>query len=286
VVPGWASDSLDPRAFAWLSDLVRKTCGIELPPGKRTLLEGRLRRRLRALELGRFSEYVDLLQDPMARQQELQALVDAVATNQTAFYREPRQFQYLLEGAAARLGIEDGVPRPVRAWTAACSTGEEPYTLAMVLAEWGRRQPSRGFDILATDISLTALDRARRAVYRLADLAPLPAHWLARYAMRSRDRKHALARIVPELRARVTFDHANLIDPRDLPDGIFDVIFCRNVLIYFDLEQRRRILLRLCARLRAGGMLCLGHADNLNNMRLPLRVLEVNTYERLAEAKP
>jgi chemotaxis protein methyltransferase CheR len=109
---------------------------------------------------------------------------------------------------------------------------------------------------------------------------------MPRYAMRSRDRKRPLARIVPELRARIAFEQANLIDSRDLPARSFDLIFCRNVLIYFDLQQRHRILLRLCARLRAGGMLCLGHADNLNNMRLPLRVLEVNTYERLAEARP
>jgi chemotaxis protein methyltransferase CheR len=286
LVPGWASAKLDRDGFAWLAELVRDSSGIALPDVKQVLLESRLRRRLRALELPTFADYIEHLQDPAARASELPALVDAVATNQTSFFREPRQFEYLLRGAAGSLALENGVPRVLRAWCAGCSTGEEAYTLAMVLAEAGRLATLRGYTILASDISQTALHQARRAIYKETAVAALPTVWRQRYLMRSRDRSAGLVRVSPELRAAIRYERRNLIDAQDQPDSRFDLIFCRNVLIYFGADQRRCVLGRLCARLRLGGMLCLGHADNISGFRLPLRMLEVNTYERIEGAAP
>jgi chemotaxis protein methyltransferase CheR len=279
-VPSWSRATLGKDEFAWLAGVVRESCGIALAPGKRTMLEGRLRRRLRARELGTFAEYVRLLQDPRIRSRELQELVDAVTTNQTSFFREPAHFDYLAGEGLARL-LPDAVGRPLRAWSAACSSGEECYTLAMVLAEAAPERLAGGLAILGTDISLTVLRKATRAIYSEADAAPVPAPMRARYFLRARDRDLNLVRVVPELRRVARFGHLNLTDQTYRLEQPFDLIFCRNVLIYFEPPMQHFILGQLCRHLRPGGILCLGHADTASATKLPLRLLRANIYERL-----
>jgi chemotaxis protein methyltransferase CheR len=279
-VPPWSQASLGMREFAWLADLVRESSGIALSPAKRTMLEGRLRRRLKMLGLESFGDYVGLLQDPEARTIELQALVDAVATNQTAFFREPAHFDYLAGEGLQRL-LSEAQGRPLRAWSAACSTGEEPYTLAMVLVEAEPALLSGGLAILGTDISLTVLRKAARAIYRAADIEAVPRHLRARHFMRSRDPDLDLVRVVPELRRLVRFGHINLTDRTYHLGEPQDLILCRNVLIYFEPAMQRHILAQLCRHLRPGGILCLGHADTTSAVELPLRLLRANIYERL-----
>jgi chemotaxis protein methyltransferase CheR len=279
-VPSWSRAILGKDEFAWLAGVVRDTCGIALTPGKRTMLEGRLRRRLRARELDTFAEYVRLLHDPEIRICELQELVDAVTTNQTSFFREPAHFDYLAGEGLARL-LPDAAGRPLRAWSAACSSGEECYTLAMVLAETVPERVAGGFSILGTDISLTVLRKATRAIYSETAVAPVPAPLRARYLLRARDHGLGLVRVVSELRRMTRFGHLNLTDQTYRLPQPFDLIFCRNVLIYFAPPLQRFILEQLCRHLRPGGILCLGHADTTSATKLPLRLLRANIYERL-----
>lgn len=277
---------LRPADFAVVARLVGEICGIALGPNKRTMLEGRLRRRLRALGLDGFGDYVALLEDPERGLDELQELIDCVTTNQTAFWREPQQLEYLLAEGVAQVAAATGggTHRPLRAWSAACSSGEEPYCLAMLLAERQRGGAlPRGFSVLATDISRAMLDRAKRAVYPADAAEPLPPALHARYVLRARDRRLGVVRIAPELRAAVRFGFLNLIDATFRVGEPFDLVLCRNVLIYFEPAMQARILGKLCRHLRGGGLLCLGHADNTMGLRLPLRQLRANTYVRLGE---
>jgi chemotaxis protein methyltransferase CheR len=169
----------------------------------------------------------------------------------------------------------------LRAWSAACSSGEEPYTLAMVLAEAAPELLQGHLRILATDISVTVLRKATQAIYRDSDVEAVPPAMRARWLMRARDRHLGLVRVVPELRRLVRFGQINLTDGTWHLGEPMDLILCRNVLIYFEPPMQRQILLQLCQHLRPGGILCLGHADTTSAVELPLRPLRANLYERL-----
>lgn len=278
-VPAWSQANLTLEQFERIAGLIATVCGIVLTPAKRTMLEGRLRRRLQANGLESFAAYVELLADPQRRAGELQALIDAVTTNHTAFWREPAHFEFLQAGGLAAL-LPEIADRPLRAWSAACSSGEEPYTLAMVLAEALPAVSGRGFTILATDISIAMLQKAARAVYREEEVAPLPERLKERHLLRERDGS-GLHRVRPELRRRVRLAQLNLTDRIWQLGGPQDLILCRNVLIYFGQSTREQILRRLCQHLRPGGILCLGHADHILGCTLPLRMLRANIYQRL-----
>jgi chemotaxis protein methyltransferase CheR len=273
--------TLEAGSFAELARFIGEHAGINLTPAKRQMLESRLQRRLRALELRGFGDYMTLLAGPETRAQELPHLIDAVTTNQTAFFREPGQFEYLQKSGLARLAETRGRQvRPLRAWSAASSTGEEPYTLAMVLEAASGAHFTAGYEIVASDISRRVLEHGRRAIYNATDLAAVPAE-MRRYFMRARDRGLDLVRIVPEIRAKVRFVELNLMASSYAIDEGFDIVFCRNVLIYFTPEIQGAVLKRICRHLRPGGLLCLGHADRASNFGLPLRSIRAHTFERI-----
>ena len=273
--------ALGASSFAELARFIGELAGIHLPPGKRPMLESRLQRRLRALELGSFEAYVRLLATPETRTEELPHLIDSVTTNQTAFFREPGQFDYLVREGLAHLASNRGrQARPLRAWSAASSTGEEPYTLAMVLESHAGPHFPAGYEITASDISRRVLEHGRRGIYGQADLEAVPAE-MRRYFMRARDRELGLVRITPELRAKVRFIELNLMASSYALEEGFDIVFCRNVLIYFTPEIQGAVLKRICRHLRPGGLLCLGHADRAANFGLPLRSIRAHTFERI-----
>ncbi len=270
------------RDFARFSQMIYQQCGINLRPHKKEMLEARLRKRLRMLGVDSFSAYADYVFSEEGRRQELAHLIDVVTTNKTDFFREPAHFAFLQHGGLADLvehfGI--GVRRRLRAWSAACSSGEEPYTLAMVLSEFGRTLPGFDYSILATDVSGRVLDAARLGVYGADKVEPVPEPLRRRYLLRSRDPERRQLRIAPELRARVEFRHLNFMDPdwglRDPPD----LIFCRNVLIYFDRSTQQRLLERFCHLLPQGRYLFLGHSESLHGMGLPLTQMAPSIYRR------
>ena len=256
------SERLSDRQFRAISALIEGQVGIQLPPAKRTMVEGRLRKRVRALGLASLDQYGAYLFDEGRLDEEVVSLIDCVTTNKTDFFREPSHFNFLCQTALPDL-LERGSGLPLKVWRAACSTGAEAYTAAMVLQDQIRAGLRFTFSILGTDISTGVLDRADAAIYPKVMMEPVPEEDRQRYVMTSRDPSNGLVRIVPELRRLVQFHRLNLMDPVYPFDRSLDVIFCRNVLIYFDKNIQKRVVKQLASHLRTGGYLILGHSESL-----------------------
>jgi chemotaxis protein methyltransferase CheR len=272
---------MSAELFARFSALVQEECGIKMPPAKQTMLEARLRKRLRSLSLETFEEYGDLVFSGECPDDELVHMLDAVTTNKTDFFREGAQFEMLLGRILPALAATGaGCRAPLRAWSAGCATGEEAWTLAMTLEEFHGRCPEFRYHILATDLSTRALAAAARGVYPEERIGPVPERLRRAWFLRSRDRGRGLVRVAPELRAHVEFRRLNFRDPRDLAGPPLDLIFCRNVLIYFEKGFQRELLLHFCGRLPAAGHLFLGHTESIHGMDLPLAALGHSVYRR------
>ena len=242
--------------FERIRALIYSCAGISLAPGKRDMVYSRLARRLRARELENFADYLGLLEggDP----QELEAFINALTTNMTSFFREPHHFEILAERLARLPGS-----RPASIWTCASSTGEEPYSIAMTAADAVKRpEPAR---ILATDIDTNVLATARQGVYPIDQLGKLPPDLLKRHFLRGSGRNEGLARVREELRRLVSFRQLNLLDEAWPMRGKFDIIFCRNVMIYFDKTTQHAILKKLAACLQPDGLLFVGHSESFHS---------------------
>lgn len=225
-----------------------------------------------------FGTYCTYLHDWLPA--ELTHLIDAITTNKTDFFREAAHFEVLTHHVVPALMAEGiGVQRPLRVWSAGCSSGPEPYTLAMVLSDYAARHPM-AFHITGTDVCTEVLETARAGIYPEAMVDPIPLPLRKRYLLRSRDPGAALVRIAPEVRDAVTFRPLNFMDSvYDLPERQ-DVIFCRNVIIYFDHERQQRVLERLCRTLHPGGFLFMGHAETLTDFTLPLHPVAPMVYRK------
>lgn len=258
--------------FRRLSALISTECGIKMPDSKKIMLEARLRKRLRILDLKSYAEYCDYLFSGEGMCRELVHMIDAVTTNKTDFFREPRHFDFLTGTAVPELMRFSGAGtgRSLNVWSAGCSTGEEPYTIAMVLGEFREKHPDFDFAITATDISTKVLDSAIRGVYREEKIAAVPPSLKKKYIMRSRDRNRKLVRIVPEIREKVGFKRLNFMEDDFGRKKQSDIIFCRNVIIYFDRTTQEGLLKRLCAHLVPGGYLFMGHSETLSGLDTPL----------------
>jgi chemotaxis protein methyltransferase CheR len=269
--------------FRRLAEFIQDYSGIKMPPSKITMLEGRLRHRVRDTGAANLVDYCRMLFERDGLRTEAVHLIDAVTTNKTDFFREPEHFRILVQKVLPTMLADRhaGGQAQVKLWSAACSTGAEAYTLAMVLADWRAQRRGLRISILGTDLSTEVLNVAQRAVYPEAMVAVVPPELRHRYLLRSRDRKRQLVRVVPELRAWAKFARMNLMDPEYPVDQDFDVIFCRNVLIYFDKPTQHAVLQRLCQHLRPGGYLFLGHSESLAGMDLPLHSV-ANTVLRRA----
>jgi chemotaxis protein methyltransferase CheR len=269
---------ITPKEFTLFRALVHKEAGINLTEVKKPLLVGRLMRRLRELELRRFEDYYQLVErDPAERVR----MIDSICTNETHFFREPRQFEFLAQQALPRWIAEAAAakrPRRLRVWSAACSTGEEPYSLAMLLLD--HLPPGSGWDVevLASDLSSKALDRARAAVWPLEKSKEIPPAQLKRYMLRGSGPQEGRMKAGPEIRALVKFQRANLREDRYSVPGPFDLILCRNVLIYFDPPTKAHVVERLLGQLAVGGYLLLGHAESLTGQVGGVRSVGPNVY--------
>ena len=274
-------DQLQRRDFDRLAAFVHSYSGIKMPPSKITMLEGRLRRRVRETGTANLTEYCRFLFEGDGLQSEAVALIDAVTTNQTEFFREPQHFDQLMRHVLPAL-LADRRSK-LKVWSAACSTGAEPYTLAMVLAEMRRQLASAPrVSILATDLCTEVLQVAARGIYPASIADSVPAALRARYMLRSRDATKALVRVVPELRSLVQFARLNLM-ATDYPiERDVDIIFCRNVLIYFDKPTQAAVLQRLCRHLRPGGYLFLGHSESLAGLDLPLETVGNTVFRSIS----
>ncbi|MBK1656663.1 chemotaxis protein CheR [Paracraurococcus ruber] len=256
---------MSDHRFRQVAQLVQQAVGIQLPPAKRVMVEGRLRKRAQSLGYQGVDPYCAALFDEGLLEAEYQELVNLITTNKTDFFREAEHFELLRSTLVPNLlaghGHPQGGPR-LKVWSAACSIGAEAYTIAMVLDDMTRatRPPFR-FAVLGTDIATHVLEHAERAIYPAAMLDPVPGELRLRYTLRSRDPTQPLLRIVPELRRHVRFAQLNLMNARYPCDRDVDIIFCRNVLIYFDRPTQVAIVSRLAGHLRPGGYLILGHSE-------------------------
>jgi len=272
------------RDVQGLLSLIQAECGIVLARAKYPMIESRLRKRTRALGMESLAEYCRYVVSPAGREAEAPYLVDAITTHKTDFFREPAHFDFLIARAVPELAEKygSGVRRPLTVWSSACSTGEEPYTLAMVLSEYAAAD-ERGlfrFSIAATDVSRGVIETARAAIYPEAATAAIPEVLRRRYLLRSRDRERGLVRVAPAIRAAVEFRALNLMESGYGFDEPLDIVFCRNVMIYFDRAAQERVLRKIVACLRPGGFLFMGHAESLAGFDLPLTQVVPTVHRR------
>jgi len=244
------------------------------------MLELRVKRRLRSLHLDSFAEYCEYLFEGHSHEEEIVHLIDVVSTNKTDFFREPEHFEFLVEKAIPDLVARNPSGRQLLLWSAGCSTGEEPYTLAMVLTECGADHPGFRFRVLATDISTTVLAKAERGVFSSEVVRPVPADLRRKYFMRSRDRDSNLMRVVPELRRLVEFRRLNFMDAHFGFSESPEILFCRNVIIYFDRPTQVRLLQKLTRQLAPGGYFFAGHSESFQGMDLPLVPVAPAVYRK------
>jgi chemotaxis protein methyltransferase CheR len=273
-------ESISTRDYARLCSLVYERAGIRLGHDKKTMLEVRIKRRLKALELSSYGQYCDYLFGPHGLKEELVPLIDVVTTNKTDFFREPKHFNFLVERALPELTSRDGGGGPLLIWSAGCSSGEEPYTLAMVLSEYGLAHPGFRFRIMATDISTNVLAKAEMGVYSTDVVAPVPAPLRRKYLMASREPGVSKVRVVPELRRLIEFRRLNFMDADYRITEKVDAIFCRNVIIYFDRPTQEKVLQKLSKHLVPRGYMFVGHAETLHDMDLPLTPVAPALYRR------
>ena len=259
---------LSDRHFRTIARLIEGQVGIKLPAGKRLMLEGRLHKRVRALNYAGLNEYVETLFEAGDLDDELTHLIDVVTTNKTDFFREPSHFDFMRTTAVPEL-LKGRGRSELKIWSAACSTGMEAYTIAMVLDDMARTGSRFQFRILGTDISTAVLRLARTAIYTREMLAPVPPDFVRRYFLVARDRTSDEVRVVPELRRQTNFMRMNLMDSNYPVDRDVDIIFCRNVLIYFQREIQRKVVEQLCAHLRPGGYLMVGHSESMVHSVVP-----------------
>ncbi|UZP69130.1 protein-glutamate O-methyltransferase CheR [Desulfovibrio mangrovi] len=270
---------MSDKVFQRLSSFIHERVGIKLPPSKRTMLEARLQKRLRLLNHPSYESYVDYVFSDVGMEKELRNLIDVVTTNTTEFFREPKHFDYLVNGVLPDWIRRHGTRR-LKLWSAGCSIGMEPYTLAMVLSNFAEQFGGFSFHILATDISSRALQTAVKAVYDEDRISCIPDVLCKKYLLRSKDRSKKLIRIAPEIRSLVEFQRLNFMEQFSFSNPL-DIIFCRNVIIYFDKPTQERLFKQFCECLRPGGFLFIGHSESLAGMNLPLVQAAPTVYRRV-----
>jgi len=257
--------------FAQFQGLLHRLAGISLSPAKKALVCGRLAKRIKHHQLDSYGDYFRMLTGGNAKQ-ELQVAIDLLTTNETYFFREPKHFEFL----RSRILPARRPGSPFRVWSAACSSGEEPYSIAMLLADSLREAP---WEIVASDISTRVLERARSAHYAMERAEHIPEAYLRAYCLKGVGRQEGTFMIDRQLRGKINFMQVNLNE--QLPRvGEFDVIFLRNVMIYFDVETKRKVVQRLLAAIKPGGHLMIGHSESLNGVNDDLQSAAPSVYRK------
>ncbi len=271
---------LSPKEFQLFQELIHRETGIFLSDAKKPLLVARLSRRLRALGLETFGAYYERVE---MQRDEKAVMLDHICTNETRFFREPRQFEFLDRQVLPRwrTQAEAGVrQKRVRVWSAACSTGEEPYSLAMLLRTHLRRDDGWTVEMLASDLSTRALAAAAEGVWPVERAGDIPESFRSAFMMRGVRAETGKMRVRPEVKQMVEFRRINLNDARYPVAGPFDLIFCRNVLIYFRPETKAAVVERLASHLTPDGLLFLGHSETLGAKHGHLRHAGPTVYAR------
>jgi len=311
-------NTMSDKIFLRFSNFIRTELGINMTDAKKVMLQARLQKRMRKLGITTFSEYYDYVFSPQGVEKELPNMIDVVTTNKTDFFREAQHFDYLIQKVLPELirkiynplrkeqkkkalflkgeensfvkteqgffspdnESEDIFKKKIMVWSAGCSSGEEAYTLAMVLSEFSEKVPMFNFSVLGTDISTKVLREADAGIYPHERVEPVPLMLRKKYLLKSKDKSKGLVRIAPELRALVKFRRINLMSYDFGMREMMDIIFCRNVLIYFDRKTQQGVLNRICRHLKPGGYIFMGHSETLSGLDLPLMPVTSTVYKK------
>ena len=265
--------AISTEEFERFRTLIYDESGIALNEQKQGLVVSRLSKRLRQLGLASFSEYYDQLMHDTQRE-EFTCLLDLISTNKTDFFREPRHFDFLREEILPELIQE----KAVRIWSSACSSGEEPYTIAMTLYDSVSDPEQWDFKILATDLSTRVLAKAASGLYDEERVHEVPAEIVRRHFLRGRGNRKGLLKIKPHLAAMIRFRRVNLMDEQYPIKNPLDLIFCRNVMIYFDRPTQERLVNKFYRYLKPGGHLFIGHSESLQWVKHPFKTVAPTIY--------
>jgi chemotaxis protein methyltransferase CheR len=282
-VPQRQKAVLNERELKRVAKFIGDEVGIQLPEAKRTLVESRLRKRLRVLGFEDFKSYLDHTLESSQGEHEKLQLIDVLTTNKTDFYREPDHFDYLVKSAIPSLekNRKKQSRRELNIWSAGCSTGEEAYTLSIELNEVASRQSNFSFNILATDISHSCLSKASSGLYIERQVEPIPLALKRKYLLRSNNSESGLVKVGPELRSCIRFKSLNLMADHFALADKMDVIFCRNVMIYFNNQLREELVSKFENQLVEGGYLFVGHSESLNGIKTTLKQVAPMVYQKL-----
>jgi chemotaxis protein methyltransferase CheR len=265
---------LDDESFDRLSTFVTREYGIKLPLAKKSMLESRLNKKVRELGLSSYKEFLDFI---FSDQVELLHVIDLITTNKTDFFREAAHFHFLTEEFLPEYNTALG-RNNLRIWSAGCSTGEEPYTIIMAMEEYKKRHPEVTYSLLASDVSIRVIQTAYQGIYDLNKIDPVPLELKRSYFTRGKSNPN-LVRIKPQFRKKIQFKRINFIDNHyGITKGEYDIIFCRNVLIYFDKLTQERVINNFCGYLKPGGLLFLGHSESIIGMNVPLKQIKPTVY--------
>lgn len=274
------STQLTDAEFKKFSDLIYQQVGIFMKAEKKELLNARLGKRLRACQLDSFQEYFDFISRPDQQHLEFVKFLDSVSTNFTSFFREVSHFDYLKSKVLPELVTKPSSSREFVFWSSASSSGEEPYTLAMFLSEFSGQHPGFRYKIMATDISTRVLDMAANGVYPVEQTSKVPHDILTKYFQKGTGNSAGKVKVKDTIRRQVAFQRFNLMD--EFPwNGEMDVIFCRNVMIYFDRQTQEKLISKFYRCLNKGGYLFIGHSESIASLKHDFVQVEATTYKKL-----
>lgn len=268
---------IDDKSFSRLSSFITEEYGIKLPVTKRAMLESRLNKKVRSLGMDNYQQFLDFIFSNEGQRAELLHVVDLITTNKTDFYREPDHF-YFLQNEYLPSWIAQHT-HALKIWSAGCSSGEEPYTLVMLLEELRRKYAQFNYSLLASDVSIRVMQEAYKGIYSIDKIAALPIEKKRAFFLRSKTQPD-LVRVKPEFRKKISYKRINLMDDSfGLLRHDYEIIFCRNVLIYFDKPTQERVIRKFIQHLKPGGLLFLGHSESTLGMDLPLKNIRPTVYQ-------
>lgn len=271
---------LNDADFTKLSNFIYVNYGIKLPLAKKIMLQSRLASRLKINGMKSYAEYTKHVLSGNASDNEIVNMIDLVSTNKTDFYRESAHFDFMKEVVLPNYLAKDR-HQPLKVWSSASSSGEEAYTIAIVISEFIENNRKIEFEILGTDISSRILEKAKMGIYPMDRVDVIPLSQKKKYLLRSKDQENPMVRIIPQLRAKTRFQRLNLMDPAYNVPKDFDIIFCRNVLIYFDRETQEKVINKLCMHLKPGGYFFLGHSESISGIDVPLKQLKPTMFVKI-----
>ena len=273
------SSGLSEKLYRKISRFITEETGIQLPDNKKSMVEARLRKRMRINKIDSYEEYANFVFSEEGKRLELVNMIDSLTTNKTSFFREPDHFDVLTREVLPTLLASRNSVRPLQIWSAGCSSGQEPYTLAIVLSEFARANRGFDFEITATDISTEILEKARRGIYSSDKVETIPLALKQKYFLRSKNPANPEVRVTQQLRQKVRFGYLNLMDEGFRFEQQMDIIFCRNVMIYFDNPTRKSLFEKFIRVLNPGGYIFIGHSESINGLQLPLKTIAATVYQ-------